>query len=613
LYVTGHDVRIEGVVMNGFLADASQNGGEAIVFEGGSGGSVFNSAIGTNRARTAVVANGGPGIRIVDSSFNRIANNLITGNAVGIQIEGNSDSNSLQVNTIGAVSGSGLTGNVGHGVAILAGDDNRLEYTGVCTNLCPSGQIVGNGGSGVYIGPDAVGTFVGAHEIGRPGSGNGGHGVEVQGGQASLIVAGIFGNAGAGVFVGSGSGNTIQAATSSNNGLGIDLAPTGITPNDIGDFDGGPNGLQNFPILSSASLGPGLAVTLTGMLQSASSSPYVLEFYASSSCDTSGNGEGEHFIGSTNVTTDAAGNAPFNVVLDPVSYLPGGAITATATDAAGSTSEHSPCVFAPLPVVTAIQPDSGPDTGGTAVEILGQNFDPASTVRIGDADALNVVVTSPMLIDADTPALPPGTLNHVTVTDSNGRDALLAWAWLSNFLDVPEDHLFHDFVETIFREFVTAGCGFGLYCVDQAVPREQMAVFLLRSKFGPTYTPPPATGMVFPNDVPADGFAADYIEALHALEITAGCAPGSFCPDDPVTRAQMSVFLLTTLEGPAYNPPPETGLHFTDVPVGSFAAAWIEELFERGITAGCDVALFCPDASTTRGQMAVFLVETFGL
>jgi hypothetical protein len=47
--------------------------------------------------------------------------------------------------------------------------------------------------------------------------------------------------------------------------------------------------------------------------------------------------------------------------------------------------------------------------------------------------------------------------------------------------------------------------------------------------------------------------------------------------------------------------------------VGSFAAAWIEELFERGITAGCDVALFCPDASTTRGQMAVFLVETFGL
>jgi hypothetical protein len=75
----------------------------------------------------------------------------------------------------------------------------------------------------------------------------------------------------------------------------------------------------------------------------------------------------------------------------------------------------------------------------------------------------------------------------------------------------------------------------------------------------------------------------------------------------------MSVFLLTTLEGPTYNPPPETGLHFTDVPVGSFAAAWIEELFERGITAGCDVTLFCPDASTTRGQMAVFLTVTFGL
>jgi hypothetical protein len=264
-------------------------------------------------------------------------------------------------------------------------------------------------------------------------------------------------------------------------------------------------------------------------------------------------------------------------------------------------------------VVSQIDPDSGPDTGGTPVEILGLNFDSAASVKIGGADAVGVVVTSPTQIDAGTPALPPGTLNEVRITNPDGQEGVLEEAWFSNFLDVPEGHLFHDFVETIFREHVTAGCGFGNYCVDQAVPREQMAVFLLRSRYGPTYVPPPATGMVFPNDVPADGFAADYIEELNALGITAGCGPGSFCPTDPVTRAQMSVFLLRTLEGITYNPPPETGTVFTDVPVGSFAAAWIEEIHARGITAGCDVTLFCPDASTTRGQMAVFLTVTFSL
>jgi len=82
-----------------------------------------------------------------------------------------------------------------------------------------------------------------------------------------------------------------------------------------------------------------------------------------------------------------------------------------------------------------------------------------------------------------------------------------------------------------------------------------------------------------------------------------------------VTRAQMAVFLLKTLEGSAYAPPPATGSIFDDVPVGAFAAAWIEEVAARGITGGCQVSppLYCPGAPNTRGQMAVFLTKTFGL
>ena len=78
----------------------------------------------------------------------------------------------------------------------------------------------------------------------------------------------------------------------------------------------------------------------------------------------------------------------------------------------------------------------------------------------------------------------------------------------------------------------------------------------------------------------------------------------------------MSVFLLKTDLGSGYTPPACTGTVFDDVPcTGGIFDPWIEDLADRGITAGCSVAppLFCPGAANTRGQMAVFLVLTFRL
>jgi hypothetical protein len=75
----------------------------------------------------------------------------------------------------------------------------------------------------------------------------------------------------------------------------------------------------------------------------------------------------------------------------------------------------------------------------------------------------------------------------------------------------------------------------------------------------------------------------------------------------------MAVFLLKTFLGSAYVPPPATGQVFSDVPANAFAAAWIEDLFVRGITAGCGNGKYCPNASVTRAEMAAFLVTTFGL
>ena len=137
-----------------------------------------------------------------------------------------------------------------------------------------------------------------------------------------------------------------------------------------------------------------------------------------------------------------------------------------------------------------------------------------------------------------------------------------------------------------------------------------MAVFLLKAKLGADHVPPPATGTVFA-DVPQGAFAADWIEELASLGITGGCGGGNYCPDTTVTRAQMAIFLLKTLLGSAHTPPAATGV-FDDVPVGSFADAWIEDLYARGVTGGCSASplLYCPDGPNTRGQMAVFLVKT---
>ena len=182
-----------------------------------------------------------------------------------------------------------------------------------------------------------------------------------------------------------------------------------------------------------------------------------------------------------------------------------------------------------------------------------------------------------------------------------------------DFLDVPPSHIFHDYVNTIARNAVTAGCGNGNYCPSAFNTRAQMAVFLLKGSLGSDYVPPPATGTVFA-DVPANSFAAAWIEDLASRGITGGCGGGNYCPGNSVTRAQMAVFLLKALLGSSYVPPTAVGI-FADVPVGSFAADWIEDLYNRNVTGGCAVSplRYCPDNFVTRGQMAVFLTKTFGL
>ncbi|MEX0878662.1 MAG: S-layer homology domain-containing protein [Thermoanaerobaculia bacterium] len=292
-------------------------------------------------------------------------------------------------------------------------------------------------------------------------------------------------------------------------------------------------------------------------------------------------------------------------------------VTATNPDGQSRTSTASILtigVGGPAPTVTSVAPTSGDAAGGTAIVITGTDFVAGATATIGGVAATGVNVTSATTADATTPPLPPGTLNDVLLINPDTQGGTLAAGWLADFTDVPQADIFHDDVEKLIRNGVTAGCGAGAYCRNAAVTRAQMAVFLLKADLGAGYTPPACTGTVF-TDVPCTGGIFDpWIEDLNGRGITGGCGGGNYCPNAAVTRAQMAPFLLKTLLGSAYNPPPCTGAVFLDVPcTGGIFDPWIEDLSAHLITAGCGGGNYCPGAPNTRGQMAVFLVKTFSL
>lgn len=150
---------------------------------------------------------------------------------------------------------------------------------------------------------------------------------------------------------GSARGVLIRANAIHDNGaLGIDLVGTsgfGVTLNDLRDPDSGGNQLQNYPLLARAALlgaaGAGQQVRVTGNLNSTPNQDFTLDFYANAACDPSGHGEGERYLGTIAVRTDAAGDARFAAAL-PWPAGAGANLAATAIDAAGNTSEFSPCI-----------------------------------------------------------------------------------------------------------------------------------------------------------------------------------------------------------------------------------------------------------------------------
>ena len=118
-----------------------------------------------------------------------------------------------------------------------------------------------------------------------------------------------------------------------------------------------------------------------------------------------------------------------------------------------------------------------------------------------------------------------------------------------------------------------------------------------------------------PADVQMDGEPFDAVAALAADGVLDGteCAPGLFCPDEPIPRWVMAVWLVRILDG--QDPEPISASRFADVDAGQWWAAHVERLAELGITVGCgtESARYCPDDPVTRAQTASFLARAYRL
>ncbi len=301
-------------------------------------------------------------------------------------------------------------------------------------------------------------------------------------------------------------------------------------------------------------------------------------------------------------------------------------------------------ILSPTGMVVDSQPDPGDGDfmfeAGEEVPILPvwQNLSGSPEAPGGQASDFTSATDATYTIHSDTVsygAIPPGGMAFpgtpyvlsvsqptarpvhwdVRFTETLNIPTVIPRRWKihvgESFLDVPRSNIYYPSIETVLHNGVSSGCGAANYCPAASTTRDQMASFLLLTKHGSRYSPPPCTGIF--TDVPCAAIGPSrWIEQLFREGITAGCGVDIYCPSSPVTREQMAVFLLKTLRGADHVPPACSG-RFSDVACPSLFADWIEELAATGITAGCGNGTYCPDNPITRGQMAVFLVKAYGL
>ncbi|MDA1250804.1 MAG: DUF4347 domain-containing protein [Planctomycetota bacterium] len=375
---------------------SGNNSGVYITGAGATGNVVAGNYIGTNAAGTTSISNGGSGIWIDNNANDNTVGgataahgNVISGNTnSGVRID-DADGTTIQHNRIGTnADGTAAIGNGQQGVRLANAGNTTIGGSGtgnlISGNVQDAIFVTGAASTNLVI----QGNLIGPDVTGTSGIGGGGaSAIRIHTGVTGALIGGtntgegnmiaFNSNRGIGLASGAGTGNSILGNTIHSNGSGsldIDLGENGVTLNDTGDGDSGPNDLQNFPVLTSAHSTPD-GTRVIGSLNSNPNTNYRIEFFNNimGEQNSSGYGGGRTLLGAIEVTTDGSGNASFDATV--AGWLNAGdRVTATATvvwgvDSYGSTSEFSQQVTATstgVLVVTTNADNTGGDTSSIA-------------------------------------------------------------------------------------------------------------------------------------------------------------------------------------------------------------------------------------------------------
>jgi hypothetical protein len=356
LLITGGGSTVRGLIINRFVLN-----GIALTTAGGN--TLAGNFIGTDATGTTGLRNKGGVILLSNNNTvggtTPAARNLISGNinlqtfeGCGVCLNGGMSGNQIQGNYLGTdASGTSAVPNL---VGVFA--DAAVNNTIGGATVGAGNVISGNNFAGVFFVNGAVnsnvvqGNFIGTDASATTGVPNQTGVLITQGAHANTIGlksdatgAGnvIAFNTGSGVSIGASVSDVAASNAVRGNSIyanakpGIDLGGDGlVTTNDHCDADAGANNLQNFPALTSVTSANG-STNLQGTLDSAAATTYRIEFFAS----PDNGGQGQTFLGATNVTTDGSCGASFNASLPMTVGTQ--FITATATDPQGNTSEFS--------------------------------------------------------------------------------------------------------------------------------------------------------------------------------------------------------------------------------------------------------------------------------
>ena len=391
IHITAGNSTVRGLVIDSF-------NGNGILIDTNGGDVIQANYIGTDKTGATAAPNTGNGIQIIAVANNTVGGaasamrNIISGNAgEGVRIDGTvATGNVVRGNYIGTdLTGSNPVGNKASGVYIRRAPGNsaignvisgNTGFAGITicgnTGFCGGGDVAGIDETSNASGNKVQGNLVGTNSSGTAALSNSAAGVSIDGAPNTVVGGttagtpntisfngtndvqifstganqntiqgntiqgtGAFSDVGISVGIpaanGAVTGNTLTGnSISGHGGLGIDLNPPGVNPNVAG-------GANNYPVISSASVAGGV---IKGTLNGPANTTFTIEFFSSSGCNASGNGEGAVFLGSTSVTLDGTGNVMFAV--NVAGLVAGKTITATSTDAGVTTSEFSACVTA---------------------------------------------------------------------------------------------------------------------------------------------------------------------------------------------------------------------------------------------------------------------------